>query len=245
MAQYDKIAEQYKKVIQGVTIRLIELYSLQQLYGDVIGKSVLDMACGGGISTRMIKQLGAGHVVGIDQSAEMIRLARQQEAEDPLGIEYIQMDASQAGRIDEFDIVTAAYLLHYAPTREQLLKMCQIAYANLKPGQRFIVSNTNIEQPPEKYGGFEKYGLTKHQPKEPLVDGSIVNWTLFMGDETVELETYYLSKETYDWAFQTAGFKSSRWQPYIVSPELEADYGQEYWQYYLDNPCLVTIECHK
>jgi ubiquinone/menaquinone biosynthesis C-methylase UbiE len=245
MAQYDEIAEQYKKVVQGVTIRLIEFYSLQQLWGDMSGKSVLDLACGEGMSTRIIKRLGAERVVGVDQSARMVELGREEEAQEQLGIEYIHCDVAELDQIGEFDIVTAAYLLHYAPTKEILLKMCQAAYRNLKPGHSFITSNTNVQQPPEKFGGFEKYGFIKRAPEGPLEEGGVVIWTLLLGDETVDLETYYFSQESYDWAFATAGFKSVTWQPYQVSAALEAEYGKEYWQYYVDNPCLMTIEAKR
>jgi 2-polyprenyl-3-methyl-5-hydroxy-6-metoxy-1,4-benzoquinol methylase len=43
--------------------------------------------CGEGFYTRRIKRKGAGTVVGVDISEEMIRLAKQQEQNHPLGVE--------------------------------------------------------------------------------------------------------------------------------------------------------------
>ena len=46
----------------------------------------MDVACGFGFYTRLLKQRGAAQVIGVDISPEMVRLAHQQEQADPLGI---------------------------------------------------------------------------------------------------------------------------------------------------------------
>ena len=52
--------------------------------------------------------------MGIDISAQMIRLAREQENEHPLGIEYLVKDALELSKIGGFDRVFSSYLLAYA-----------------------------------------------------------------------------------------------------------------------------------
>src|SRR5438876_12386220 len=92
---YDAIAEEYQRSkLQPWRLHL-ELYSLFDLAGDLAGKSVLDLACGEGFYTRLLRQKGAGRVVGVDLSAGMIDLARQEEARRPLGIEYVHQDAKK------------------------------------------------------------------------------------------------------------------------------------------------------
>lgn len=86
-ADYDTIAQQYKKS-KELPFRLhIEAYTFFNLLGDLGGKSLLDLACGEGFYTRQFKQKGAARVVGVDNSEKMIELARQQEASEPLSIE--------------------------------------------------------------------------------------------------------------------------------------------------------------
>ena len=51
-----------------------------ELIGDPTGKDVLDVACGEGFYSRLIRQRGAAKVVGVDLSAGMVELARKQEA---------------------------------------------------------------------------------------------------------------------------------------------------------------------
>jgi 2-polyprenyl-3-methyl-5-hydroxy-6-metoxy-1,4-benzoquinol methylase len=152
-AVYDKFAKQYKASkrlpFRELPFReYIEWYSYNKLLGDVSQKSVLDLACGEGYYTRRIKRKGAGTVVGVDISEKMIRLAKQQEQNHPLEIDYLLGDVMALANIGKFDLVVASYLLNYAQTKEQLLKMFQTIAANLKSGNRFVGINNNPDQPP-------------------------------------------------------------------------------------------------
>jgi ubiquinone/menaquinone biosynthesis C-methylase UbiE len=86
---YDPIAEQYKRSKQQPRRTYIECSTLMKLIGDPHGLSVLDVACGEGFYTRMIRERGAARVTGMDLSHGMIELARKQEVQHRLGIEYI------------------------------------------------------------------------------------------------------------------------------------------------------------
>ena len=147
--QYDAIAGDYQEIAAAVPLREPEWYSLRRWLGDLAGLSVLDLACGDGMGSRLLKRWGAARVVAVDISPEMIRLARQHEEAQPLGVEYRVADAATLGKIGEFDRVTASYFLHYAQDREQLLRMVQTVYDNLEPGQLFVASNANPNQPPQ------------------------------------------------------------------------------------------------
>src|SRR5262245_36371821 len=87
MTAFDTIATKYQDVASMAVRQALE-DTMQRVIGDVAGKSVLDLACGGGGFTRRFKERGADRVVGVDISAEMLNLARAEEARDPRGIEY-------------------------------------------------------------------------------------------------------------------------------------------------------------
>jgi SAM-dependent methyltransferase len=59
------------------------------------------------------------------------------------------------------------------------------------------------------------------------------------------LTDYYLSKETYEWAFRTAGFSEIRWHSPRVSAEGIEKLGLEFWQDFLDYQPMIAIECIK
>ena len=84
---YDRIAEPYRRAKLQPWRTHIECYTLLRLIGDVMGKAVIDLACGEGYYTRPLRQRGAARVVGVDRSRGMIGLAEAEEARAPLAEE--------------------------------------------------------------------------------------------------------------------------------------------------------------
>ena len=64
-AARDPIAEQYKRSKQQPWRADVEAFTLMRLIGDPVGKAVIDVACGEGFYTRMIRQRGAAKVSGV------------------------------------------------------------------------------------------------------------------------------------------------------------------------------------
>lgn len=241
-AIYDKFARQYKASKSLPFRKYIEWYSYHKLLGDISQKSVLDLACGEGYYTRRIKKMTAATVVGVDISEKMIELAKQQEKNDLLGIEYLIGDVMLIGKIGSFDLVVASYLLNYSRTKEQLLKMCQTVAVNLNSGGRFVSINNNPDQPPESFPICEKYGFTKSL-SGPLKEGAAITYEFFRSGQKFQFDNYYLSTETHDWAFKQAGLNHIRWHKVEVSPDGLNIFGQEFWQDFIDYQPIVGIEC--
>ena len=73
-AQYDHIGSKYDEYAQTATLKRAESYTVFRMVGPLTGKRVLDLACGFGFYTRLLKQHGAAQVIGVDISPEMVRL---------------------------------------------------------------------------------------------------------------------------------------------------------------------------
>jgi ubiquinone/menaquinone biosynthesis C-methylase UbiE len=242
-SNYDSIAKEYKES-KELPMRLhIEAYTYFNMLGNLAGKSILDLACGEGFYTRKFKDQGAAKVVGVDISQKMIELAREEETRKFQNIEYILGDVLELGEIGSFDLVVASYLLNYARSSEELLKMCKSIFANLKPGGRFVTINSNPSQAPVSYLKTEKYGFIK-SIDSPLIEGTPIKYT-FINNHKFTFDNYYLSIPTHEWAFQSVGFKEVRWQSPIVSPDGIKEFGQEFWQDFLDSVPIIGIECFK
>ena len=67
----NRIAEQYQQAKAQSWRAHAETYSFMNLIGDVDGKRVLDVACGEGHFTRLLRKAGAAEVVGIDIADEV------------------------------------------------------------------------------------------------------------------------------------------------------------------------------
>lgn len=242
-SNYDSIAKEYKES-KELPIRLhIEAYTYFNMLGNLAGKSILDLACGEGFYSRKFKDQGAAKVVGVDISQKIIELAREEETRKFQNIEYILGDVLELGEIGSFDLVVASYLLNYARSPEELLKMCESIFANLKPGGRFVTINNNPSQVPISYLKTEKYGFIK-SIDSPLIEGTPIKYT-FINNHKFTFDNYYLSIPTHEWAFQSVGFKEVRWQSPIVSPDGIKEFGQEFWQDFLDSVPIIGIECFK
>jgi toxoflavin synthase len=241
-AVYDKFARHYKASKTLPFREYIEWYTYNKLLGNISQKSVLDLACGEGFYSRRIKRKDAKRVVGVDISEEMIKLAKRQEDRQLLGIEYFVSDVMGLGKIGSFDLVVASYLLNYARTKEQLLKMLQTVSANLKPGGRFISINNNPDQPPESFPICEKYGFTK-SIAGPLKEGDAITYEFFRGGRKFRFDNYYLSIKAHEEAAKRAGLGRIHWHKMEVSPDGVRIFGQKFWQDFIDHAPIIGMEC--
>ena len=241
-AQYDAIAREYQRTKESPLRRHIEAYSLFGMLGDAAGLTVLDLACGEGFYTRLIKQAGAAMIAGVDISSEMIALAKEEEEQRPLGIAYLCSDVAALPDLGKFDVVTAAYMLHYASDAQVLQAMCRRIASQLKPGGRLVAINENPEQAAEDYTGYTQYGFNKSvQP--PRKEGSAITYAMVSGRSMIRFNAYYYSRATYESALRAAGFSEISWRPLVLAPAGVTECGEAYWQEYLANPPVVGLEC--
>lgn len=244
-AQYDAIAEQYRRSKHSPLRKYVEAHTFMELVGDVRGKRILDLACGEGFYSRRLQAAGAARVVGVDVSGEMIALAMERERAEPRGIEYVRADVrdldASAG-LGPFDIVVAAYLLHYAPDAQALARMVTNIAAYLPGGGRFVTLNENPDQPADRFAGYEQYGFNK-SVELPLRDGSEITYWMIAGRDMFQIHAHWFSRATYERVLMDAGFSTLTWHPLRLDDAGIVAHGREYWQEYLENPPIVGLEC--
>jgi ubiquinone/menaquinone biosynthesis C-methylase UbiE len=235
--QYDEIAENYTEK-EAVIKKYVLVPSFLNFLGKVKGKKVLDLACGGGYLTRKIREKGA-RVVGCDISRKMIEVAKKNEMMNKMGIDYFVADASKLGKIDNFDVVTAGFLLHYSPDKETLSKMCRNIYRNLKEDGRFVAINHNPNHP---FNYDKKYDVII-EGRTPLAEGDKLTAT-FINEEGCALfsfEFYFWLRESYEEALSKAGFKEINWHSVEVSKIGIKKFGKEFWSDFLKHPSSSII----
>ena len=244
MAQYDAIAEAYQDSKQLPFRKAIERYTLFEALGDIRGLTVLDLACGGGFYTRLLKRAGAGRVTGVDISAEMIRLARREEERDPLGCSYLCRDAADfEPKPGAAAVVVAMYLLHYAGTREKLVRFLRVCRDALRPGGRLVGFNDNVMHPPRGTVSWRQYGIEKTGPLSAPDEGDPIRYRFTNPDgRQFEFHNVFLKPETYHDAFQECGFRDFRWLGVSLEPgEREIPF----WDDFLDNPPVIAYSATK
>ena len=242
---YAEVANTYEHGFEMPFRKYFELASVLQILGSVEGLSVLEVGCGTGHYSRLIRKAGALRVAGVDISEEMIQIGRDLEHHAPLGVEYIVRDVGALEYVGSFDVVLGVYLLHYARSQEHLWKMCQNIALNLKPGGRFISYHTNPDFAREPADYYLPYGFQPHD-LEHLEDGGVYALSIDAeGFTAPKIPVYYWSKASYEAAFAAAGLTVRGWYVGGPSPEGISAHGHKFWEPMLKHPYSIFVECLK
>ena len=118
---------------------------LARCCGDLQGKQVIDVGCGGGIASESMAVAGAD-VLGIDASAELIEVASQHARQAPknrkLALEYqcASLEDTVRDRRADFDIVCAFEVVEHVPQPQAFVaSLVQL----VKPGGHLVMSTIN------------------------------------------------------------------------------------------------------
>ncbi|MCY0946169.1 class I SAM-dependent methyltransferase [Streptomyces antarcticus] len=232
--QYANIGDKYSDFKDTAPLGGPETNTVFKLLGELKGAKVLDLACGHGHYTRLIKQAGAQEVVGSDLSPVMIDLAKEAEAEQPLGITYHVGDASDLPTLGSFDVVSAVWLLNYATTKDELTAMLRGVHRNLAPGGRFVTVTVSPEFDPHG-PELDAYGIqvVKDTPYE---DRSAVTMDLLGANQTATITTSRWTAAAYAECLEAAGFASYDWRAPEIPEEYVQRFGDAFWNNYRSNP---------
>lgn len=240
--QYQTISRQYSAARKDDHTNFLETPTVQSVLGDLSGASAIDYACGTGHYSRLLKRLGAKHVLGVDLSPAMIDVARHEEIQNPLGVAYEVGDAAAMAVLGAFDVATAAFLFNYAEDEQTLAQMFRSVAANVIPHGRLVAVAPN----PDFINGRDDtlpYGFFLEEigngPRSLRIRMS------FVGDEKFSIQFMQWSRRAYEDALAQAGFADAEWTPFAVSKEGIERYGQKFWDAILANPKSVVLSARK
>lgn len=114
---------------------------IEQQSGDLGGKRILDVGCGGGILTESLASKGAT-VTGIDMAELSLEVARMHLHESGLDIDYrlSTVEAFAEQNETRFDIVTCLEMLEHVPDPDSVISA---ASRLLKPDGLLFLSTIN------------------------------------------------------------------------------------------------------
>ena len=217
--QYDKFGSAYTKLTQLETEQ-IEHYNFEEIIKPIVKDAkLLDLACGLGRILRMAIDLGAAQAHGVDISPGMIEGARATSVDSGYKgkTSYEVGDCSKAKSFEgsPYDIVTACWLVNYAPDSSVMTDMFRNASQNLRSGGRFIgvvppptedpAENVRLKQearPKQKNivwtetTGFVEEGIKCH----------VIAMTEENEEDNVQFDCYHLKKSVHEKAAKAGGF---------------------------------------
>ena len=135
MKNYKWDAQEYEKHSQGQqkwARELIEKISLEET------ENVLDLGCGDGKVTAEISKLVInGSIIGVDNSAGMIKLATDRHSTTIYpNLSFQEMDAGNLNFNDRFDLIFSNAALHWVKDQKAVIKGM---FKSLKQGGRVII----------------------------------------------------------------------------------------------------------
>ncbi|CAF2768259.1 unnamed protein product [Rotaria sp. Silwood2] len=254
--QYNSIGSKYAEIQEVDRRKYVEHYTVHNRMlrrvadenGLLTGKRALDLGCGQGYYTRILKALNCTYVLGVDVSSAMIDLARKIESHNKDDIDYIVADARTLPSPQQpFNLVTCIYVFDHAQTEKNLFEMIRTIYTQLTEDGHLIAIIANVRAGKNAFEN-RKYGIKKRY-KNPVDENHVPNGTEIIvtlynkkDEPTCTFTDYYYSAETYEQIFKEIGFKSFDWVLMECDPEAP---NKEFYDEYIKCPSSVGFIAKK
>lgn len=239
-SQYDEIGLAYESM-KRFPATVLERITFQSVVTPLLSArkdvKILDLACGTGYYTRLLREWGGASVssiLGIDLSTVMIDGARESAAQlsssssSPVGnlahITFQVGDCIQPLNLPDgpFDVVTGAWLLNYASSHSEMTAMWRNISLHLRDDTGVFVGITPY--PARDLDAFaasfsptvnpaaardrEKYGVSvTYASKLASGEGYSTKITAYTSPSEIEFENFHLSREVYETSAREGGMK--------------------------------------
>lgn len=122
-------------------INPLRLEWIQGCAGNLAGKKVLDVGCGGGILAEAMARGGA-EVTGIDLADKSLKVARLHGLESGVKVEYrnVPVEELAVEQPGQYDVVTCMEMLEHVPDPASIVRACSTL---VKPGGWVFFSTLN------------------------------------------------------------------------------------------------------
>lgn len=259
-SQYDTIGSKYSVFKEAIT-SVVEEANIKEALMPYLGTPntrVLDLASGTGHYSKKAIDWGAGYVLGVDLSKEMVGAAQDLLSEDGRYRDKVRFqvgDALGLGRVDgeePFDIVLGAWLLNYASGLEEMTRMFHTIAASLRDGGVFVGLT------PPAADDVDALALRWNKSRQSFPEGFPIRVDYYerlgSGDgwkteisstaagERVSFRNFHLKKGLYEEGARRAGLKGKLEWPEIEIPEAVRDVlARQGWEAYVDGEDQIGI----
>jgi 2-polyprenyl-3-methyl-5-hydroxy-6-metoxy-1,4-benzoquinol methylase len=195
---YDDFATNYSEMVNAREQAGIEKEPIMphflKLLGDISGLTVLDAGCGQGYLSRILASRGA-HVTGIDISANLIHIAREQDTSHKITYQVANLCQPLPEYSQHFDLVASHFVLDDVYDYKGFLSTLGSV---VKPGSRLVLSMNN------------PYSLVVRGHVHDYFDTDKSFSYRGMAEEGVKVHFYHHTLEQYLDACFAAGFQLQR-----------------------------------
>ena len=243
MSSYNNsVATGYAKTVDLPTRIYCESWMFRKLWGNISGLRVLDAACGTGFVTRLLWEAGAGQIIGVDASGEMLN-AFDKDLLKQKAVERVNADIVDYASEKQFDLITSAFLFNEANTGQALQKIVNSLSEQLKQGGLLCIEFDNAPQCAGKDWSTYSYVTYELLP----IENHSLSYKLGIdqGGCLIEFVCHYHSPEVIRLALEAGGFKNVRFHIGEVSPEGLSEMPSGFWDTYIETPMTSFVTAQK
>ncbi len=194
-----------------------------RLLGDVRGRHLLELGCGGGQCCIAFVKQGA-IATGVDLSDTQIEFAQRLAVQERVDVAFVQADMTDLALFEKecWDILFSTYAFQYVADIESCLDECARL---LKPGGRLIFS---LDHPFRDCFHDDEEDAVSIYPVRSYFDSSPMHWTF--GQSSTAMQSYHRSIGQWCEMLLAAGLSLSR----LLEPEPPIEMLDEIWP--VDDP---------
>ncbi len=236
--EYNIIAGKYTELIKKDGLKhYLQYPGLLKILGNVRHKSVLDIGCGNGFFSSMVAKQGA-KIVGFDASKKQIELAKENEKNLKLGMEFFCSDQSKFQYSTKFDIAFSNMVIFYAEDIKQLTQFFKCAFGLLKDGKKFISAIINPE--------YLRFGEL-HYDRKIVKKGKKARTEFYISGKFNVSSGFYslFSKKQYEIAAKNAGFVKTEWKTFELGKKKLGKEGSNFLKNYFEDPLYSVFIVRK
>lgn len=138
-----RTGDDYRRYTWENPDRQSALSSFVKVYSRYIGRSVLDLGCGGGVLGAVLAPTGRSYV-GVDANPDMLRAARRLAKQEGSGLRFVKADITRSeipGRFDTVTLIGNALAHFNVGDMDRLLRARR---GNVHAGSTFLVDYRDL-----------------------------------------------------------------------------------------------------
>lgn len=227
---YQEMAERYAESVKTKPHNAyLERPSIRALVPKINGGRALDAGCGAGINLQWLLDQGAGEVVGVDVSPNMLAIAQRETSSDRISLHLADLTQPLDFLADDsFELVYSSLVVHYLQDLDALFA----EFARLlHPGGHLVFSMHHPHEDHRLHGGayFETRLVTE-------------TWTV--GGEPVDVSFYCRPLSAITEALANAGFVIERMTEALPTEDYQRADPESYARR-LENPSFLCVRARK
>ena len=235
---YDKeLAKTFQKSDTKPDKQFSFIPTVLNITDDLSDKTVLDLGCGDGFFTIALANAGVKWSIGIDNSEEQIKLAKEKTHPDNITYRFGDIFKDV---LPVCDIILAPFVINYAESIENLRFLFQNMYRSLSSHGKVVLI---VDLPRGK--DLKKFGSVKTL-LGPAEDGTEIKIDLYDNNEFIcTLFSHYYTPKTLENALREVGFQNISWHKPVVSKEGMVKFGENFWKNFIKDSELGYLSAEK